>query len=1043
LTTPTANPRRKSRFWRLCRIYFRRFRIAVWLVLLVLVSGLVYLNQVGLPGLLKKPLVEALHARGLDLQFSRLRLSYSRGIVAENVRFGRADDPETPSLTVREIRVALNHRALTRFHLQVESLLLRQGRLVWPVATTNNAPRQLVVDNIQSNLRLLPGDEWALDNLRASFGGANFLFMGRVTHASAVAQWKFPKAKEPTPAGLWQNRIRVLADLLEQIQFSSPPDFKLDVRGDASEVQSFSVRLMVSAQGATTPWGTFSQARFTARLFPAENSLTRAAVTLDADDAVTPWASTTNLHLNLHLLSEATLTNLVNADLHLETSSATTRWASGKGIKMDLQAEIDAAHSGPASAKMILRADAAQSEWGSAKNARIAAEWRQDLTNAVPLEGTGELECDDASSLWASAGHLKGSGRFSRSDTEGQPVDPSLGIWGRFQPYTTAFTVTLSDLQATNIIAKSVTFSGAWSPPALTLSNFVARLYGGELNISADLNAHTRRLQAQVNSDTDPHRLNPVLPLAARAWLGRYTWNSNPVLRAEASLTLPPWTNRSPDWSSCLPSLRLAGQARVEHGGSYSNIPISSVQTHFSYSNQCWRLPDLLIHRPEGQVLAVHEADELSKDYYWKIDSHIDPHALNPLLSTEAQKGLELLTVTSPPHVQAEVWSNYQFPERTGVRGQVALTNFTFRGESFSTLNTQIAYSNLVLTCLLPRAERGTQQLSADGLQANFQEQRIYLTNGFSTAEPMVVARAIGPHIGKTIEPYRFLHPPTVHAAGVIPMQGEEDADLRFELDGGPFQWHKFNVSQIRGVVDWKGLKLSLEKIRAAFYGGSAGGDAHFQFREGGGADYTFKLNITNSQLHTLMSDLGAPSNRIEGILSGTLGITRANTEKGDDVDGYGYADLKDGLIWDIPVFGLLSPVLNGIAPGLGNSRAKAATCSFIITNGFVFSDDLEVRSAGFRLQYRGTANLAGEVNARVEASLLRDIWLLGPVFSTVFWPVTKMFEYKVTGPITNPKSEPVYIVPKVVLFPLQPFKTLRDLIPEETPERGTGPPKP
>src|SRR5437867_270216 len=100
-------PRRKPRFWRICRIYFRRVRITFWLIILLLVGTLVYLNQVGLPGFVKKPLLARLRERGVELQFSRLRLRWYQGIVADNVRFGRADEPTSPQLTVSEVQVHL------------------------------------------------------------------------------------------------------------------------------------------------------------------------------------------------------------------------------------------------------------------------------------------------------------------------------------------------------------------------------------------------------------------------------------------------------------------------------------------------------------------------------------------------------------------------------------------------------------------------------------------------------------------------------------------------------------------------------------------------------------------------------------------------------------------------------------------------------------------------------------------------------------------------------------------------------------------------
>src|SRR5438270_8810417 len=126
-------PRRKHRWWRLCLIYFRRFRMTVWFCILLLLGMLIYLNQVGLPGFVKKPLLEKLRARGIDLQFSRLRLRWQQGLVAENVRFGQVVEGLHPAITASEVQVHLDYRALARLRLQVDSLRLRRGCVVWPV----------------------------------------------------------------------------------------------------------------------------------------------------------------------------------------------------------------------------------------------------------------------------------------------------------------------------------------------------------------------------------------------------------------------------------------------------------------------------------------------------------------------------------------------------------------------------------------------------------------------------------------------------------------------------------------------------------------------------------------------------------------------------------------------------------------------------------------------------------------------------------------------------------------------------------------------
>ena len=157
--------------------------------------------------------------------------------------------------------------------------------------------------------------------------------------------------------------------------------------------------------------------------------------------------------------------------------------------------------------------------------------------------------------------------------------------------------------------------------------------------------------------------------------------------------------------------------------------------------------------------------------------------------------------------------------------------------------------------------------------------------------------------------------------------------------------------------------------------------------------------------------------------------MTRADTRDWRTLDGFGQARLRNGLIWDISLFSLLSPVLNAVSPGLGNSRATDATAAFAITNGVIYSNPLEINTAMTRVQYSGTVDLRGNVNARVTAQLLHNLWMVGPIISTIFTPVTKVFEYKVTGTLQNPKYDPVY-VPKLLLLPLHPIRTLEELIP-------------
>jgi hypothetical protein len=1005
-------PRQKRRFWRICRVCFRRFRIFVWLLLLVALAALLYLNQIGLPALVKRPLLEKLRARGLDLQFSRLRLRWDRGFVAENVQFGRADEPLSPRLTLAEAEVMLNYKALTRLQLQVDSLALRRGRLVWPIAETNRAPRELALTDIQTDLRLLPNDQWALDNFKAGFAGGRIRLSAMVTNASAFRDWKFLQPKRPSPPGALQNRLHRLADALERTHFDAPPDLLLDLRGDARDLQSFSLRMRLLAPDAQTPWGRVDRAMFLVRMFPATNDApVHAELTLQAAGAQTPWGATTNLQFQMALATSGTgFTNLVDGQLQLRADQVGTRWA-------------------------------------DAANVEFTAQWLHAYTNPVPLTGQGHFRCAYTRTPWGSANNVQLLTCLATPPRRSpHPPDDSWAWWARIEPYLLDWECSFQKVQAQKLEVETVSCAGTWRAPLLNVTNLHADLYQGQLDAHGGLNVATRELDAGLGSNVDPHKLT-VLTEGARRWLAQFAWQKAPAIEANVALRLPAWTNREPNWrAEVQPTLRIQGQFQLTNGASFRDVPLTAVSSHLTYSNMIWRLPDLVVLRPEGRIDATHQANDRTRDYYWRLHSSIDPFCLRPLFQTNLHRHFDLLSLSQPPIIDGEIWGRWHDLERTGFKARLALTNFSFRGESANGVQATAQYTNRWMLVTDARLQRGAERLSAQSMGFDFNGQKIYLTNGFSTADPQAVARAIGAKTGRTVEPYRFTQPPTARVQGIIPMHQDTDADLHFDIEGGSFHWWKFHVPRISGHVHWRGERLYLTEVQSAFYGGSARGSASFDFQPREGTDFQFNVSATNALLQLLVGDISSRPNNLEGRLSGNLIVNQANSANWQTWQGGGRVDLEDGLIWDIPIFGVFSPILNGIIPGLGNSRATAGTGTFGISNGVVRSENLDFRCPLMRMDYHGAVDLSGQVDARVEAQLLRDAWVVGPLISTVFWPVTKLFEYKVTGTIAQPKTEPLYFIPKIVLLPFHPIRTLKELLPAENappakpPAAGTPP---
>jgi len=1001
-------PRNHSRFWRSVRIGFRRVRIAGWLMILCLICAGYYLNEIGLPDFVKAPLLDRLRERGLNLHFTRMRWRWYRGIIAENVSFGRADgNGLAPRLTLKEMELRLNHRALLHGQLQVDSLLLRQGRLAWPVSAPPEPPRELALENIQTELRLLPDDVWQLEPFRAWFAGANIQFRGTITNATAIRAWPIFRARKPAAPGAWPERLRRFADTLARIHYTASPQLRIEVAGDARHVPGFIARVDLRAADANTPWGQFQNGTLALALAPTgSNEVVRAELNLQAATAQTPWAAATNLTLTLRGEADEFDADQVQAELHLAAVSPTTRW-------------------------------------GRAAEAQLDARWLHSFTNALPSAGRFELQVAEAASPWGSARKLRVRANFSpTTNAAAAQGEATWAGWARLAPFALEFAVQARQLQIPELAVGEISCAGQWQAPELRVSKLAARLYDGGLDAEAGLNVATRELRFHGASDFDLQQIAGLLTEKSRHWLEQFSWAKPPRLQADGSVVLPAWTNHQPDWrGEVQPTVRLSGEFHVGTGA-FRGVPAEGADSHFSYSNRFWRLPDLVVTRPEGRIELAHETDEFTHDYYFRIHSTVDVRAFRSLLATNQQRGFDLVGFSRPPEIDGEMRGRWYEPERITTQARVALTNFTFRGEPIGSLQTTLAYADGHLRCIAPRAELGPQHARADGLDLDFAKQIIYLTNGVGSADPAAVTRMIGPKVARAIAPYRFAQPPFIRAAGVIPLRDERLADLHFDVDGQAFQWWRLRAAHIAGHIDWVGLRLELHGVRADCYGGRAAGDAAFDFHpDHDGSDFQFNVAVTNADLHALMSDLTTNQSRLEGGLTGSVVVTNGDSTDLQRLRGGGQVSLHDGLVWEIPIFGILSPVLDGITPGLGSSRANEAAATFSLANGAMRSDDLEIRASAMRLEYRGAVDLKGGVNARAQAELLRDTWVLGPMLSTALWPVSKLFEYKITGTLHAPKSEPVFIIPKLLLLPFHPLRTLKELVPETPPSTQTNQP--
>ena len=385
----------------------------------------------------------------------------------------------------------------------------------------------------------------------------------------------------------WPERLQRLADTLESISFSSPPELRLVLEGDARHLPSFGARLNLNAAAADTPWGQAESVEFVSRLFPADtNELARVEIDLHAVSAQTRWANTTNLNLQLRLVSLAPRPDVVDASLTLRASVAETPWAAVTPIQ-------------------------------------LKAHWVHAVTNPIPQSGTVELATDMAITPWARAAGLQVTAALAPATNVVAP-DPALAWWTNFLRYQLDWTAEVRALKAYRLEVEGVQGAGQWCPPNLSITNLHARLYRGTLDAEARLDVLTRALAFNAGCNFDLKELATFLTGGARDGFAKVTWNEPPELRWSGSFNLPAWTEVEPDWQAAvLPTLQAAGSVaatNVAFGGIYANW----LRTHFTCTNRLWQFPELTLGRPEGQLALTHTLNEATRDFYFGIRSTLD-----------------------------------------------------------------------------------------------------------------------------------------------------------------------------------------------------------------------------------------------------------------------------------------------------------------------------------------------------------------------------------------------------------------------------------
>ncbi|GEM_PF-6465264 len=1030
----------KSRHWQRFKRAFRWFRIVVLSVILLLVILGIQVTQVGVPEFIKTNVLSRLQDKGVALEFDSLRYRWFEGLVAETVTLGSATDPNSPGFSVDRARLKLRGNPFWGDDFEVESLDLNGGNVILPLVVSNQPAQNFTIENIESEILLHGKDTWELAQLKGDCMGLKFTIAGSLTNANYLSQWRRQKDTNRT-AQAWQYQLSRVAQTVKRMEFSEPPELYLNLAGDARYTNSFKLDLKLTANQARTPWGTVDNLLLAVPVRPHGDDAVKTEMSLSFDRAATDQGILEATHLKVAVIQSVTNPIPLEIDTDLRIAGVRSHFFKTGDIQLTAHSVQPPDHRDPLDTKLSLTlADFDAPLFARADRLTLAAEGRHLLTNGPPLSASVRVETAGTESIVGSIDRFLLTGEFAQAAADRKPqANESWAWWSKLEPYLLRCEIDAGGIHAPAYRLKidELGLTCRWDAPRLDLSDLRVKLYDGEIGLDAGVDVATRLAKAKARLHFTPGHVKHLLGPKGERWLDRYTFGEPPEIDVRsAECRLPEWTRWTggqTDWrNEVVPLAKIDAHIRAAKGG-YKNYLFETAETDLRLSDAKWHFPNLEVRREEGRALIKFTSDALTKYYHWNIDSRVSVKAARHLLESEQQrKALDRFEFGDTPHLQGDIWGRWFHRELTGVDLRVALTNATYRGVPADRAAGRIEYTNRVLRVTEAAAELDGRAASAEGIRFDFigdrDEHRVWFTNVVGNVEPDLVAKAIGPNTEAALKPYRWGAPPNVTLNGSMATRNSRTTDMRFQIDGGPFSWWQINFDQIAGDVHWVTNQLRLSNITGRAYDGGIEGNANFDFaKTESGSAFDFHVDVDKADFAPLVKDVFQTTNEMTGTLSGFLTVDSAHSGDFASWNGRGSVDLRDGFLWSLPLLGFLSETMDTIIPGVGKSRIEKGVGSFTMTNSVMHTRDLKLDSPAMRILYKGSITHKGGVDAKVEAELFRDSSTLFQIVGLATMPLTKLMVFQVTGSITQPEMELLY-VPRFFMPFLKPRATVQKL---------------
>jgi AsmA-like C-terminal region len=559
------------------------------------------------------------------------------------------------------------------------------------------------------------------------------------------------------------------------------------------------------------------------------------------------------------------------------------------------------------------------------------------------------------------------------------------GDLSQFETVHAEATLTGDRLRRGDYEISNLSVAAEWANQILQIKQCTWSDNAGNFTGRASWNRESNAADFQGRSTLDAKRF---LDAAGFPLLADVTLNSPPLLELSGSA----------DFARDTPKITLIGRVDVERFN-YKTVPLLKLTADFSWDGERAMVRELRLRHESGELRG--DVLDAPNDFRLNVESAIDPIVLRAFApSPELAHFLAEWEWNRPPSIRLALRGPGRNAETWKGDGAITAQRTKFRGASMNDANTTLHLENGALHLDNLRVVRD-EGSGTGSIVYDFAHHEIRFKDVRSSLRLAEAIVWVDPKYFKEVVDYKFRHPPNLLINGVYHFHGKNDhievkVDAPTGMDYG-FLGRTLPFDRVSGRLLFTDNRLQLFDIDGKLFSGDVRGGADVSLAQN---DKRYHANLTLEGVDfPRLADLYFKYKTTRGKLSGAYEWTSVGSDA-RAMEGRGVANVTEGDVFAIPIFGPLSELTSAIIPGAGYSIAKTAKSTFTIKDGIIHTDDFKVSGKLFGMVGHGDIYF-------IEDRLDFDVRIEAGGAGVVLTPVYKLFEYKGEGPIAKPNWHP------------------------------------